>query len=88
MTLKQIAILLIRLIGVTFLADAIAAATDIPVDIVGILDSNIPSITLDREIFLVALLIRVLFLVGIGVWFVFFAQSLVRLFIKDLDKPD
>ncbi len=88
MTLKQVAILLIRIIGVSFLADAVAAATDIPVDIVGILDSNIASITLDREVFLAALLIRVLFLIGIGVWFVFFAQSLVRLFTKNLDKPD
>lgn len=88
MTLKQIAILLIRLIGILFLADGVAASTEIPADIVGILGSQFSNITIDREVYLATLVIRVLFYLGMGVWFVFFARSLVRLFTKDLDKPD
>jgi hypothetical protein len=86
MKLIQVAILLIRITSISFFIGAVIILTELPALIFDIWESQYRNITLEREVALMMVLVRLAFYIVGGLSFLIFARPLAELFTKDLDR--
>lgn len=86
MKLTQIAILLIRLISISLFIDTVTVLTELPALAFNIYESQIQYITLEHEVALLTVLVRLAFYIVGGVCCLLFARPLANLFAKGLDE--
>jgi hypothetical protein len=85
MKLMQIAILFIRITSVSFFIGAAVILTELPALVFDIFESRFQYITLEHEVALLMVLVRLAFYLIGGLCFLLFARPLARLLAKGLD---
>jgi len=85
MTPIQFANLLLRFFSVYLFFDAFVVITELPTMIWGIIMSQLPNITSEREITLGMLLFRLFVYSGTGIAFLVFSRPLAKLFTNGLE---
>jgi hypothetical protein len=86
MTITQVAILLMRVVSISFFADAVVVFTEVPAVIYDISKSQIDYIVSEHEFALLMILARLFFYLVAGFCFLIFSRPLGRLFAKGLEN--
>lgn len=86
MKTMQIAILFIRTISISFFIDTVVILTELPSLVFDIYESRIQYITLEHEVALLMVLVRLAFYIVGGICCLLFARPLAKLFTKGLDE--
>ncbi len=86
MTPIQAAILLMRILSVSFLLDVTEVFTELPGDIYGIFNASSAYVSSQRELAFGLALFRLLIYGGAVIVFLFFNRPLAKLFTKGLES--
>jgi len=85
MTPTNIAIIFLRISGVSWLIEVVVALTTLPGDIFGVLALQPGYLATQREVALAMEIFRICLYLGIAIAFLVFPLSLAKLFTKGLD---
>ena len=86
MTPTQVAVIVLRILGIGWFLDVLIALTNLPGDVLGAIALQSGYLATQRELALLMLLARLCLYLIIGTVFLFFPHPIARVVAKDVER--